>query len=87
MISIYYIARLDQDQIYTQTLTGVCQVVRIISSCYFQVFMSIGTLVSNSLPLSTIDGTNGHGISMIEVSEEGKACKPVGLYAFRRIKK
>jgi len=49
--------------------------------------MSIGTLVSNSLPLSTIDGTNGHGTNMIEVSEEGKACKPVGLYAFRRIKK
>jgi len=43
--------------INAQTLTGVCQAVRMFSSCIFQVSISIGTFVSNSLSLSTTDGT------------------------------
>jgi len=33
--------------IYVQMLTGVCQVISMFSSCFFQVFLFIGTLVSN----------------------------------------
>ena len=43
--------------INARTLTGVCQAVRIFSSCIFQESISIGTFVSNSLSLSTTDGT------------------------------
>ena len=42
--------------INVQTLTGVCQVVRIFSSCQFQVYISIGTLesdLSQSTPCRT----------------------------------
>ena len=39
--------------IYARTLTGVYQVVRVFSPCYFHVIISIGTLESNSLSLST----------------------------------
>ena len=39
--------------IYARTLTGVYQVVRMFSACYFHVIISIGILESNSLSLST----------------------------------
>ena len=39
--------------IYARTLTGVYQVVRMFSPCYFHVIISIGILESNSLSLST----------------------------------
>ena len=39
--------------IYARTLTGVYQVVRTFSPCYFHVIISIGILESNSLSLST----------------------------------
>ena len=39
--------------IYAQTLTGVYQVVRMFSPCYFHVIISIGILESNSSSLST----------------------------------
>ena len=35
--------------IYTRTLTGVYQVVRMFPPCYFRVIISIGILESNSL--------------------------------------
>ena len=38
---------------YARTLTGVYQVVRMFSPCYFHVIISIGILESNSLSLST----------------------------------
>ena len=44
--------------INARTLTGVCQAVRIFSSYYFHVFVSIGTLESDLLSLSTPSGTN-----------------------------
>ena len=43
--------------INAQMLTGVCQAVRIFSSYYFRVFVSIGTLESDLLSLSTPSGT------------------------------
>ena len=43
--------------IYARTLTGVYQVVRMFSPCYFHVIISIGILESNSLSLSTPSGT------------------------------
>ena len=39
--------------IYARMLTGVYQVVRMFSPCYFHVIISIGILESNSLSLST----------------------------------
>ena len=39
--------------IYARTLTGVYQVVRMFSPCYFHVIISVGILESNSLSLST----------------------------------
>ena len=39
--------------IYARMLTGVYQVVRMFSPCYFHVIISIGILESSSLSLST----------------------------------
>ena len=46
--------------INAQTLTGVCQVVRMFSPCQFHVYVSIGTLVSDLLSQSTHVEPNGH---------------------------
>ena len=49
--------RICSHQINARTLTGVCRAVRIFSSYYFHVFVSIGTLESDLLSLSTPSGT------------------------------
>ena len=71
--------------IYARTLMGVCQAVRMLFSCYFQVFLSIGTLVSNLLPLSTRIGTQHACSGVIWKTECRKAYVLVNGYVNRWI--
>ena len=63
--------------IYARTLTGVYQVVRMFSPCYFHVIISIGILESNSLSLSTRSRTKFRSEIPIMKFHVGvsKACK------------
>ena len=62
--------------VYAQTLTGVYQVVRMSSLCYFHVIISIGIgiLESNSLSLSTPNRTKWtlvYLLMLYSTSDEG----------------
>ena len=71
--------------INARTLTGVCQAVRIFSSCIFQASISIGTFVSNSLSLSNTDGTKWTSFKSFTYFSDilFKGFRPQGLLVYR----